>query len=152
MAKHGDALVVDASVAAKWFMSDEEHADKAMLLLERFAEGRTRLIAPEYIRYEVASAITVATQGRQARVSQQYGEKAIARFQALGIETLNGDELILAAYSLVHQYGCALYDALYLTLAQRLGLPLITADRKLYLRIRSLPDVIWIGDYSPSAL
>jgi len=46
-------------------------------------------------------------------------------------------------------HGCALYDALYLALSQRLAIPFITADGKLYRMIRHLPYVVWIGDYSP---
>jgi len=55
----------------------------------------------------------------------------------------------MAAYPLVHQYDCALYDALYLALAQQLALPFVTADRRLYERIRHLSYAVWIGDYSP---
>lgn len=47
----------------------------------------------------------------------------------------------------MHQYGCALYDALYLALAQRFRLRLITADRDFYQRVRSLPAVVWIGNH-----
>ncbi|MDO8691518.1 MAG: type II toxin-antitoxin system VapC family toxin [Dehalococcoidia bacterium] len=144
-----ETLVVDASVAVKWNLGDEEHADKATLLLTRFSEGKTDLLAPDYIRYEVPSAITVATQGRGPRIAQDQGKEAIEEFLNLGVRTMDSSELILEAYPLVHQYGCALYDALYLALAQRLTLPFITADFKLYRRIRHLPGVVWIGDYSP---
>ena len=142
--------MVDASVAVKWNLGDEEHAHKAILLLTRFARGQTDLFAPDYIRYEVPSAITVATQGRGARITQVQGKEAIEEFLNLGVRTVDSDELILAAYPLVQRYGCALYDALYLALAQRLDLPFITADLKLYRRIRHLPGIVWIGDYAPA--
>lgn len=145
-----EAMVVDASVATKWHLTDEEHTDKARLLLTRFGQGKTELVAPDYIRYEVPNAITVATQGRQPRISQQQGKEAIEEFLALGLTTFDGNELLLAAYPLVHQYGCALYDALYLALAQSLTLPFITADRRLYQRLRQLPSILWIGDYAPT--
>ena len=57
------ALVVDASVAVKWHLGDEEHADQAVQLLQRFAQGDVELLAPTQIRYEVPSAITAATLG-----------------------------------------------------------------------------------------
>ncbi|MDP2727191.1 MAG: hypothetical protein Q8P59_06575, partial [Dehalococcoidia bacterium] len=68
--------MVDASVAAKWHLADEEHAEKAILLLIRFAQGKADLLAPDYIRYEVPSAITVATQGHRARITQKQGKEA----------------------------------------------------------------------------
>src|SRR5262245_20825821 len=142
-----EALVVDASVATKWHLTDEDHAAEALDILERFARGELTLVAPEQIRYEVPSAIAAATLGTGARLPVDLARLAIEKFLALGIETRRGDDLILAAYPLVHQHGIAFYDALYLALAQQLALPLVLADRRLHQRIRDLPEVVWIGDY-----
>jgi predicted nucleic acid-binding protein len=140
--------VVDASVAAKWHLEDdEEYVDQALLLLSRFGEGTVELVAPDHIRYEVAAVITGATTGRQPRLSRAEGSRAISEFLALPIRTKNDSALILAAYPLAQQYGCRLYDALYLAVAQRLRIPFITADRKLFLRVAGVPGVIWIGSY-----
>ena len=144
-----EALVVDASVATKWHLADEEHADRALLLLRRFALGQTDLIAPDYIRYEVPSAITVATTGVRPRIQPASGKQAIEDFLALGLKTVDSVGLTLAAYDVVQRHGCSLYDALYLALAEQLGLRFITADAKLYRRLRHLPHIVWIGDYSP---
>jgi predicted nucleic acid-binding protein len=145
-----EALVVDASVAAKWHLKDEEEADKALLLLQRFTQGKVELFAPDYIRYEVAAAITFASSGRRPRIQPELAREAIAAFLALGLNTLNSNQLILESFPLVQQYNCALYDGFYLALKNRLNLPFITADRKLYLRIQHLPAIIWLGDYSPA--
>lgn len=145
-----EALVVDASVAAKWHLVDEDDADQAITLLARFIHGQTDLFAPDYIRYEVASAITAASLGHERRLSPDQGERAIRRFLSLGLRMTNTDDLILAAYALAHQYGCTLYDSLYLALAQELGLPLITADARFCKSVGDHPDVIWIGDYTPA--
>ena len=142
-----DALVVDASVAVKWHLTDEDYVEQSLELLERFSDGEVVLLAPAQIRYEVPSAITVATQGRQPRLSAELARLAIQHFLSLGIQTRDSDDLITSAYDLAQQYGCAFYDGLYLALSQELGIPFITADSRLYQRIRQLPDVIWIGDY-----
>jgi predicted nucleic acid-binding protein len=146
------AFVVDASVAVKWHLPDEDDADIAFSLLDQYEQGDVDLLAPYHIRYEVGSAITVATLGRAPRLSRVEGELAIAEFLALHIETRTDEVLIPAAHALVHQHGCAFYDALYLALADRTGLPFITADRRLHQRIGHLPNVVWLGDYvAPSA-
>lgn len=145
-----EAFVVDASVAVKWQLTDEELAHQAGLLLTRFSLGQTGLVAPAQIRYEVPSAITAATLGRQPRLSREQGRLAIERFLAVQIVFFDSDELITAAYSLVHQHGIAFYDALYLGLAVSTGIPFITADRRLYQRIAQLPFVVWLGDYAPT--
>jgi hypothetical protein len=38
-----EAIVVDASVAAKWYLEDEQDADRALLLLTRFTAGQVNL-------------------------------------------------------------------------------------------------------------
>ena len=143
-----DVLVVDASVAAKWHLPDEDDIAIANRLLGRFVAGELGLVAPDIIRHEVVSAITVATLGRTPRLSVPEGGQAIADFLATGIETRPSVGLFSGAYDLVHQHGCAFYDALYLALAQCLSIPFITADRKLHQRIGHLPDVFWLGTYS----
>jgi len=146
-----EVLVVDASVATKWLLTDEEHVDRARLILQHFAEGKTQIVAPAHLRYEVPSAITAATVGRRSRLSPEEGKEAIDEFLELGLQTVETDELIRAAYPLVHQHGCSFYDALYLALAQDLGVPLVTADRQFYQRVRRLSQVVWIGDYPAEA-
>jgi predicted nucleic acid-binding protein len=142
-----DQIVVDASVAAKWLLSGEEHTDQARLLLRRFAQGETQLTVPSHVRYEVPSAIIAATLGRAPRLSPDQAREAIEEFLSLPLQSIDSNELILSAVPLVHQFACAFYDALYLALAQRLHAPLITADRKFYQRIHQLTDIIWLGDY-----
>jgi predicted nucleic acid-binding protein len=149
MGRTAEALVVDASVAVKWHLEGEDDNEQATLLLTRFSQGSILLVAPEQIRFEVPSAITAATLGKQPRLSQEEGKAAIDEFLALGLKTVGSDAVILAAYPLVQQYGCSFYDALYVALALDLALPLITADRKLYERIKELPDIIWLG-YQPA--
>lgn len=145
-----EVMVVDASVAIKWHLVDEDHVEAAASLFGQFLQGTVELVAPAHIRYEVPSAIIVATSSKPPRLTVQQGREAIEQFLGLDLRTVNTNELILAAFPLVRQYAVAFYDALYLALAHELGLPFITADNKLYQRIKSLPDVIWIGDYAPA--
>lgn len=75
------SLVLDASVAAKWYLvAGEDHVEEAADLLAAFSAGRLDLVAPDSIFSEVASAITVATLGRQPRITQQLGRLAVERF------------------------------------------------------------------------
>ena len=143
------SLVVDASVAAKWHLPDEEDADTANAVLAHFDRGGLDLLAPDLVRHEVVSAITVATLGRAPRLSIVEGEAAIADFLALGIDVRPSAGFLPAAFSLVHQHGCALYDAVYLAMAQHLSIDFIMADRKLYQRIGHLAEVVWLGDWTP---
>lgn len=143
-----DGWVIDASVAVKWELTDnEEDVEQARLLLSRFAQGEVALVAPQQIIYEVPSAIAVATLGREARLTQQGGEEAINDFLSIGLPTISDNELIIEAYRLVYQHDIAFYDALYLALAQRLKYRFITSDNRLYARVNQLPEVVWLGNY-----
>ncbi len=148
MVATAELLVVDASVATKWHLPDESDADRALLLLDRFAAGELQLIAPQHIRAEVPSAITVATRGRHARLRREQGDAAIDEFLGLALPTVDDDQLVRAAAATAHEYGCAYYDGLYLALAQRLGVRFILADDRFHRLIRHLPLVVWLGDYT----
>ncbi|MGI8551965.1 MAG: type II toxin-antitoxin system VapC family toxin [Dehalococcoidia bacterium] len=145
-----NVLVVDASVAAKWHLTDEQDATVASRLLVSFLRNQVVLLAPRQIRHEVPSSITVATRSRPPRLSIADGEAAIAEFLALDLLLTDDSALAVAAYRLVHQFGIAYYDALYISLARRRAVPFITADHKLYQRIRHLPDIIWLANWMPS--
>lgn len=98
------------------------------------------------------SSITVATLGTHPRLSRCAGEAAIAEFLALDLFLIDDTSLAISAYRLVHQLRIAYYDALYVALAQRYALPFITADHKLYQRVRHLPEIVWLGDWSAPAI
>jgi predicted nucleic acid-binding protein len=151
MVSTAELLVVDASVAVKWHLPDEPDADIALLLLDQFTAAQVQLVAPQHIRAEVPSAITVATRGRQARITAAQGTAAISEFLALGLPTQDDDALIAAAYATAQQVGCAFYDGLYLALAERLGSRFILADDRFHVLIRHLPFVVWLADYERTA-
>ena len=153
MVATADLWVVDASVATKWHLPDEPDADRALALLRRYIDGDLQLVAPRHIRAEIPSAITVATHAivrgqQQPRLTPDRAAIAIADFLALTVPTVEDDQLVMAAYAVAQQYGCAFYDGLYLALAQRLGVRFILADERFYRLIRHLPLVVWLGDYT----
>jgi predicted nucleic acid-binding protein len=143
-----DRLVVDASVAVKWYVPDEQDTNRALTLLQRFQDGQLELIAPSHIRYEVLNAITMASQGSQARLTTAQAHIAATDFLDLELPTHDDRELLAAALPLTSKLHIAYYDAIYLALAQRERLLFITADNKLHQRIRNLPGVVWLSDWS----
>ncbi|MSQ27871.1 MAG: PIN domain-containing protein [Dehalococcoidia bacterium] len=147
MTQAGGGFVVDASVAAKWHLRYEDNADKALQLLRNFTFGSTILFAPHLIRYEVPAAIANAARGPSPRLQPAVARRAIEAFLAMGVRTLDDDDLLLDAQTLVHRHGCAFYDALYLALAERLSLPVLTADERFLRSVRGHQLVTWLGDY-----
>ena len=141
-------LVPDASVAVKWHLADEADTDRAIQVLAAYRDGNLALIAPDHFRYEVPAALRAATRRQPPRLTRVQSEQAVAEFLEFAIPTLTDDALVTAAYTASFSYDCGFYDALYIALAQRLGVPVLTADAKLYRRVGHLPEVLWLADWT----
>jgi predicted nucleic acid-binding protein len=145
----GDALtiVVDASIAVKWYLLDEDSPEDALALRSDFIAERFAIAMPDVARYEVANAINVAR--RRGRISHDGARQALSDFLAWDFAYLGGNDLILAAVAAAERVGCSLYDALYLALAESLGCDFVTADRALFERVHPAAAWIkWLGDYT----
>jgi predicted nucleic acid-binding protein len=127
-------IVVDANVAAKWFLPEKGSAEADQLL----SESR-KILAPELIRTEVGGAIT-----RKARNGKISGDYALSlcemwiRQLKNDLVTLIPDEDIFESAALLSvQIKHPIQDCLYLAVARHLDLPLITADKPF--RDRAVP-------------
>ncbi|HZQ37646.1 MAG TPA: type II toxin-antitoxin system VapC family toxin, partial [Dehalococcoidia bacterium] len=134
--------MVDASDAVQWYLQDEPYANISARVLDALDAGGVLLAAPDHIRYEIASALYVASKQNLARLTESQVDRALDAFLRVRLDTHNDGELIREAISVARSCTIAFYDGLYVALAQRLGVPLITADRKLYERIRHLPEAL----------
>jgi predicted nucleic acid-binding protein len=139
---------VDASVAAKRYLDDEEHLHEARQVLRVFAGDRIALIAPDHIRYEIANTLLVAA--RRSRLSELVARTGLFSFLNLRIPTVGDDRLLFSAYDLASTFGCALYDGLYLALAESTDCSLLHADDRLHNTLGGrFPWELWIEDFAP---
>jgi len=117
-------LVVDASVAIKWFFEEVGYRP-ARALLDR---GEP-LIAPTLLPIEVGNAAWKRFRkreiGREAAM-----EVAILSPRPLA-ELVPADDLMPEAMALALDLTHPIYDCLYLALSRRAGLALATADKRL---------------------
>lgn len=118
-------LVVDASVAAKWFLEEPDSA-----IAETYLASDASLLAPQLIHQEVAGAILRAYRtGRLGRPEAEAALRALGRMlasSAIGLFPNEGMQARAEAIALDLKHP--LPDCLYLALAQREGAELITAD------------------------
>jgi predicted nucleic acid-binding protein len=119
-------LVLDSSAALSWGFADE--ATPAGDTLLREVHGGRRAWVPALWHLEVGNAMLSAK--KRGRIDQAGIEKYFATLQDLGIEV--DDQTMALAWSktisLGETYGLSVYDAAYLELALRMGLPLATLD------------------------
>jgi predicted nucleic acid-binding protein len=135
-------LVVDASVAVKWFLP-EAHTEAARRALGEDHE----LLAPDLIAAEFGNALW-----KRWRRGEMDGSKAagmLRDFTRAPIEIVPSSVLMAGAWSIAQKFARSFYDSLYLALAVRADCPLLTADRQLYnaFREKSLASrLCWVED------
>lgn len=113
--------VVDASVVAEILLgtASGRRAEPALA-------GRM-LVAPAHLGAEVGSVVRGWSLG--GRLPDDRAIAALSELGQLGIEMLDVQPLLGQAWRLRH--NLAVYDALYVVLARRLGCELLTLDRRL---------------------
>ena len=123
--------VVDASVSAKWFLTEAD-SDVALALLD----SGEQLVAPSVIRTEVIGAVLRSC--RDGHIDQLKARAALdawARLLDGGLVSLVPEQEILArAVDLSFALRHPLPDCLYLAVAANMDLELVTADGPLHKR------------------
>ena len=128
-------VVLDASVAFKWLLTDEADTAAAVGLLRQQREGRLRLIAPRQIEVEVANALRKAALA--GRIATSAASAGVDRWLTVASESLHLVEnrrLLRPALRESLRWGISLFDALYVSyvsLAVTAGTRLVTGDRRL---------------------
>lgn len=124
-------LVADASVAAKLFFH-EDGSDRARALL---ASGAI-FAAPDLLFIEIASI--AAKQLRRGLCAPELAREATIAVVDIIDDVVPSRELRLRAFLFARDDGFSAYDGSYLALAERLGVPVVTADDRLVERARAV--------------
>jgi len=119
-----DEVVLDASVAADHFFPQP-----GSLAAWALFQSDLRVIAPDLIFAEFASVATRLV--RHGQVSDTLAREAIKQLRLLVDEVATLGDLAGPAYDFARRYGFSVYDSVYLALARRRGLRLVTADARL---------------------
>ena len=122
------SFVLDNSVALAWCFEDEQ-TPVVMAVLDRLTEAGA--VAPQLWPVEAINGLLTAE--RRNRITGPERQRLAGFLRALPIsidgETTN--QVWTATAQLAGQHRLSSYDATYLELAQRLGLPLATRDQAL---------------------
>lgn len=142
-----DFVVVDASVAFKWLV-EEENSDKATALTRLWDDEGTQLMAPPIMPFEVANAL----HRRVVRgdLVLDAAKDLMQDLMSLGVVLHETPRLHMRALELASQLKQgAVYDAHYLALAESLGCEMWTADQRLYRAAGPGFDLVrWIGNFT----
>jgi predicted nucleic acid-binding protein len=137
-------IVIDASVAVKWFRVDEPDRDQALAVLERVAQRPQEFAVPELFFNEMLAVLARLDSLGTAELLE-----ALSLLEQLGLERLgNGHELLRLAARLSRQLGLTGYDATYLASARLLQGRWLTADRRAQRLVRQEREVLLLDDWT----
>ena len=125
-------VVVDASVAVKWLVKEED-VENALRLLQ----GAEDIRAPQIIFGEVANALWKKI--RRGEITTRTGQEAVGFLPGYISRVFPTDDLLSEALGMACTYDHPVYDCLYLEGARRLDLPLVTADLRLIRKFSASP-------------
>ena len=121
-------IVIDASVAIKWVLSEDGEAEAAALRTED-------MIAPSFWILEAANALWRIE--RQGRLSRTEAAEALSKLLRAPVTRSNPDPA--AALTIAQAIGHPVYDCTYLVLAAEHGVQVVTADWRFVRAVAQTP-------------
>ena len=117
-------IVVDASVAIKWFIRDEPLVAEAEQVLGEIERNPAPYAVPELFMNELLAVLCRLPASRPSQV-----QEALKLVEALGVTRVgNGHELLALAADFAGQWRLSGYDAVYVALAALSDGVWLTAD------------------------
>lgn len=139
--------VIDASVAVKLFLP-EPLAIESAALVGLLADPATVFHVPDLFYVECANIFW--KQVRRGNTNPAQVRADLNLLNAWRLINTSTFDLIADALPIALAHGVTAYDACYVALAARLGVPLVTADQKLVQRLAGTPlAAVWLGAWTP---
>lgn len=118
------SVVIDASVAVKWFRHEAEaHRQAAHTIRRDFESGDLHLAAPHLLLLEVLNVF-----GRRWQWRAQPLMNLADELDAIAFDLIPPEMHRIAPWI---SRGLSAYDSSYLAVAEQLDIPLVTADERI---------------------
>ena len=125
-------MIVDASVAFKWFALESGSAEAYALI------GREELLAPTLLPVEVGNALWKKCQRDEIRATESFESElaGLSMIVTIRDETPMVPRALVMANALSHP----IYDCIYLALAENEATTLVTADLRF---LKAVQSSVW---------
>jgi predicted nucleic acid-binding protein len=117
-------VVVDASMAVKWFAAESDSA-----VADQLIAGDRILVAPDIMPVEAANAWWKKV--RRGEMGKADLDQAVASLLAMGLEWIPAPSLVDRAASMAADTGHTVYDCTYLVACAERGASIATADERM---------------------
>lgn len=119
-------MVIDASIAGKWILTDESGSDKAFDLLDKHISGVEEIIVPDILPYEIANTLVT-----KSKISLYKTTLSLTKIYEFHLQIYHpGEEYVKEAAKWAKKYKTSVYDMLYAIVAKVHKTNLITADKQ----------------------
>jgi predicted nucleic acid-binding protein len=123
-----EGLVIDSSVAIAWCFPDEQDAYSQSVLDALSSE---RAIVPDLWHLEVANTLLVGERRKRSTQANTVTWLGFLAALPITVDEETKAHVFGETLNLAREHSLSAYDAAYLELAMRRGLPLATLDDKL---------------------
>jgi predicted nucleic acid-binding protein len=124
-------FVLDASIALAWFVDDP--VPSYALRIRDLMVGGNKGLVPSLWALEMANGLLMA--GRRGKLTSAEVDQGLGQLEAVVAAGIEIDpvavQTVREAFVPAHVHQLTAYDAVYLELARREGLPLATLDKGL---------------------
>jgi predicted nucleic acid-binding protein len=122
-------IIIDSSVALKWFFPEEEFSIEALKIKKDFTEKEITISIPILFFYEVGNVLKGSV--KSSRIDSIKAKTVYEKFTYAEFIIYSSKKLFQDAFEKAASLDITFYDASYVVLAEYLEIPFYTADRKL---------------------
>lgn len=135
-------LIIDASIAIKWFVPEIYWECAARL------QNSPDLYAPDFMLLECSNILSKKV--RRHEITRDIADEIQQNLLYAPVQLYPWQDVLEEATEIAHATYRSVYDCLYLALARQLQGKMVTADKKLYLALETHPEwskhLLWIAD------
>ena len=140
-----EKIVIDSSVAVKWFVMETDSMKARQILLE-YKQGFWEFLAPDLIYAEYGNIIWKKQifQGFDANDA----DSAVRDFQNIQFTLTTTRNLFNEAFQIAVKHQRTFYDSLYLALSLQENCEFVTADEKFYNSVKqNFPNIVLLANW-----
>lgn len=130
--KTNNAVIIDTSVAFKWFDKSEEDYQKANAVLKKHLFGKQEILIPDLFFYELTNAWSTKSALKANEI-----QRNLEKLKTYSLTIVPIDFSVLEkTVKFAKEHAVSVYGAIYAVLASERKCMLITADIKFMFRAR----------------